>query len=89
MSIEEGLEALLELEERLSEGVITEDTIIAGLSQVGSKKPLLKAGYPEDLINFDFGGGLHSMVVFGDLHFMEIDSLIEFADAPNSIKESN
>lgn len=89
MSIEEGLEALLELEERLDEGVITEETIMAGLSQVGSKKPLLKAGYTEDLLNFDFGGGLHSMVIFGDLHFMEIDSLIEFADAPNRIKESN
>lgn len=87
MSVNEGFEILLELEKELNKKVITDDTVVAGLARVGSDKPLIKAGYPKNLKKFEFGGGLHCIVVFGDLHFMEIDSLIEFADAPKRIKE--
>ena len=87
MTVNEGIEALMELEERIGDGVITEDTIIAGLGRVGSDDPMIKADYPEELIDHNFGGGLHCMVLFGDLHFMEIDSLVTLADAPEKIKE--
>lgn len=87
MTVNEGIEALMELEERIGDGVITDDTIIAGLSRVGSADPMIKADYPEKLIDHDFGEGLHCIVLFGDLHFMEIDSLVTLADAPEKIKE--
>ncbi len=87
MTVNEGIEALLELEERIGDGLITDDTLMAGLSRVGSDDPIIKAGYPEELSDFDFGEGLHCMILFGDLHFMEIDSLISLADAPEKIKE--
>ncbi|MFP4608436.1 MAG: diphthine synthase [Candidatus Aenigmatarchaeota archaeon] len=87
MSVNEGVEALMSLEERTKEGVITEDALLAGLARVGSSELELKAGYPEGLAEHDFGPGLHCMMVFGDLHFMEIDSLIDIADAPKEIAE--
>ena len=87
MTVNEGVKALMHMEEEQSNRVITEDTVVAGLARVGSSEPELKAGYPEDILNHDFGGGLQCMVVFGGLHFMEIESLIAFADAPESIGE--
>ncbi len=87
MDVSEGIEALVELENSENEGLIDEESLLAGLARVGSTEPEIKAGYPEDLKDHDFGPGLHSLVVFGDLHFMEIDSLITLADAPEKIKE--
>ncbi len=87
MDVEEGVKVLLHLEERLDEDVITDETLLAGLARVGSENPEVKAGYPAEVMNHDFGPGLHSLVVFGDLHFMEIDSLVDLADAPEEIKE--
>ncbi len=87
MKVKEGIEALLDLEERLGQGVIDEETLLAGLARVGSARPEIKADYPDKLRSHGFGGGLHSLVVFGDLHFMEIDSLLKLADAPERIKE--
>ncbi|MBS3817437.1 MAG: diphthine synthase [Candidatus Thermoplasmatota archaeon] len=87
MNVEEGIEVLKELEEKLGRGLITEETLLAGLARVGSSDPEVKAGGPEEVAKHDFGGGLHCLVVFGDLHFMEIDSLVNLADAPEEIKE--
>ena len=87
MTVNEGMKALKHIEEEQADGVITEDTVVAGLARVGSSEPELKAGYPKDILNHDFGGGLQCMVVFGELHFMEIESLVAFADAPESIGE--
>ncbi len=85
MTVNEGIEVLLELEENHNKKTITGDTVLAGLARVGSNNPSLKAGYPEYILEHDFGGGLQCMVVFGDLHFMEIESLMKIADAPEEI----
>ncbi len=87
MDVNEGVEALMALEKRSKADVITEDTLLAGLARVGSSDPDIKAGGPKELLKHDFGPGLHCMVVFGSLHFMEIDSLVQLADAPEEIKE--
>lgn len=87
MDVKEGIKALLHLEERLNKEVITEETLLAGLARVGSEETEVKAGYPPEVMNHDFNSGLHSLVIFGDLHFMEIDSLINLAEAPEDIKE--
>ncbi len=87
MSVNEGIEALILLEKRLGEDIVVEDTLFAGLARVGSSDPEVKAGYPKELMEHDFGTGLHCMVLFGELHFMEIDSLINLADAPKEIRE--
>ncbi len=75
MTVNQGVEALLKLEDDVQGEIITEDTLMAGLARVGSDLPEIKVGAPKDLLDYDFGGGLHSMVVFGELHFMEEEAL--------------
>ncbi len=87
MSVNQGVEALLSLEDRIGGGVITQDTLIAGLARVGSDDPEIKADHPEELKEYNFGEGLQCMVVFSDLHFMEIESLRTLAKAPEGIEE--
>lgn len=85
MTVNQGVEVLLALEEKMGEEVITERTVMAGLARVGSREPEVKAGYPRDVLEHDFGEGLHCIIVLGELHFMEIDSLIALARAPEEI----
>ncbi len=75
MTVNQGVEALLMLEEKRREDVITNDTLMAGLARVGSPEPEIRVGNPRELLEHDFGGGLHSMVVFSELHFMEEEAL--------------
>jgi len=42
----------------------------------------LKADFVKALVDFDFGLPPYSLIFPGDLHFMEVDSLIAFAGAP-------
>lgn len=86
MTVNEGVKILLELEDRLGGGVINNNTVLAGLARVGAENVEVKAGFSKDLLEHDFGDGLQCIVVFADLHFMEIDSLLAFADAPEEIK---
>ncbi len=75
MTVNEGVEALLKLEKDVDEGVISDDTVMAGLARVGSAEPEITVGSPKELLEHDFGGGLQCMVVFGELHFMEEEAL--------------
>ena len=75
MTVNEGVEALLKLEGDVGGGVITDDTVMAGLARVGSPEPEIFVGSPNELLEHDFGGGLQCMVVFGELHFMEEEAL--------------
>jgi len=80
MTIREGIDILLEMENRLKEGVISDDTIVCGVARAGSKKPIIKAGSILEVRDFDFGPPLHTLVVVGKLHFMERKALETFAD---------
>ena len=62
--------------------IITPDTVAVGIARAGSDNPTLKADFVKDLANFDFGEPPYSLIFPGDLHFMEVDSLIAFAGAP-------
>ena len=48
---------------------------------------LVRADKIKNLINSDFGGPLHCLMIPGDLHFMEAEALIELADAPKELFE--
>ncbi|MCD6503133.1 MAG: diphthine synthase [Euryarchaeota archaeon] len=87
MTINEGIEILLKIEERRREGVIRNDSILVGIANVGSEDEIIKAGHPRDLIEYDFGEGMHSIVVVGNLHFTEAEALVYLADAPREILE--
>lgn len=87
MTAHQALEWLLEGEKRWGEGLITDRTLICAVSQVGSPNEKLFAGYPEEMMKADLGTPLHTLVIPGDLHFMESFALVRFAGAPDDIIE--
>jgi diphthine synthase len=82
LSINQALKMLREVEEKKQLNVITLDTVAVGVARAGSNNPTLKADFVKDLVNYDFGEPPFSLIFPGDLHFMEVDSLIAFAGAP-------
>lgn len=85
MSGKEALEWLLEGEKKWGEGLIDEDTLMIVASRVGSEKEKITAGYVRDLLQKDLGEPLFTLILPGDLHFMEAYSLVYFAGAPEEI----
>ena len=67
------------------EGLITEDTLAMGIARVGSKDVVVRAGRISELIDFDFGGPLHCIVIPSKLHIVEAEYLVEIAGADSSI----
>jgi diphthine synthase len=86
LSISQAVESLLAVEEKKKNGVITPETVAVGVARAGSNEPTLKADFVKDLARFDFGEPPFSLIFTGDLHFMEVDALIAFADAPVAFK---
>lgn len=87
LTINHALQILLNLEAQKKEHIITSKTLVVGVARAGSPHPVVKAGYVEDIINHDFGAPPHTLILVGNLHFMEAEALIALADAPNEIKE--
>ena len=73
---------LLEVEKKKNQNIITTDTPAVGIARAGSDNPTIKADFLKDLATFDFGEPPFSLIFPGEMHFMEVDSLIAFAGAP-------
>ncbi len=86
LSINEAIKQLLAVEEKRTEGIFTPLTLVVGAARVGSPEPALKADVARELAGYDFGGPPHSLVVPGELHFMEAEALIKFAGAPEKLR---
>jgi diphthine synthase len=78
MTANEAIKTLLEMEEKRKDGVFVSDTLCIVLGNVGSDEPVMKAGKAEELTDEDFGPAPHSLIVPGELHFVEEDYLKEF-----------
>ena len=87
MTINEGLHLLLSMEKRMKRRVITLNTLVVGIARAGSDNPTVKAGYIKEVITHEFGAPPQSLVFPGKLHFMEVEALITFAEAPRQLKE--
>ncbi|MDR3206542.1 MAG: diphthine synthase [Candidatus Methanoplasma sp.] len=85
MTAHQALEWLIEGERKWNEGLITEKTLVCVASKVGSSEEKLSAGYPQDLLKHDLGAPLQTLVLPGNLHFMEAFALVRFAGAPKEI----
>lgn len=79
MTANQGIKYLLELEEKRRESVFTPETLCVVLGNVGSEEEILRAGKARKLLELDFGGPPHSLIVPGKLHFMEEEYLRAFA----------
>ena len=89
MTAHQAIEWLIKGEETWEEGLITDKTLICVVSKAGSSEERISAGYPQDLLKKDLGAPLQTLVIPGDLHFMEAYALVDFADAPKEIIEDD
>ena len=82
MTANEGLKLLIDMEKKLKKNLLKENTKVCVVSGAGSEKPVIRADSIKNLINLDFGKMLHTIVIPGDLHFMEIEALKVLAQLP-------
>jgi len=87
MSAHQAIEWLLEGEKKWGEGLIKDDTLLCVASKIGSASEKVTAGFPHELLKMDLGGPLYTLVLPGNLHFMESYALVHMAGAPESILE--
>ncbi len=81
MTINEGAGLLLEMEAG-SKGSGLEEAVGVGIARAGSTDPTVKADLLPRLLDHDFGGPLHILVIPAELHFMEKEALKILADLP-------
>ena len=86
LSINQALKMLLEVEQKKKLNVATLDTVAVGIARAGNSNPLLKADLIRDLANFDFGEPPYSLIIPGELHFMEAEALMVFGGAPSTFR---
>jgi len=75
MTISEAINILLEIESRKKRGALTKDTFCVGCARIGSNDFVVKSGTAEQLLKENFGKPPHSLIVPGELHFVEEDAL--------------
>jgi len=88
MTANEGIELLLEMEKESEEHVFTERSIVCVVARAGSPSPTIMADRVGNLKEKDFGAPLHTLVVPGNLHFIEIEALIKFAGLPIEVSKN-
>jgi len=82
MTANEGLKLLIEMEKKHNDNLIKMDTVSCIVARAGSKNSVVKADLIENLLDFDFKEPLHTIVILGNLHFMEIEALEVLAQLP-------
>lgn len=75
MTVNQAVEQLLELEETRGEKVYGPSTVAVGLARLGAPDQKIVVAPLSDLLSFDFGGPLHSLVIPGDIHDSEQEFL--------------
>jgi diphthine methyl ester synthase len=79
MTVNAAAEQLLEAEETHKEGVYNGSrTLCVGLARMGQDTQCIRVGTLNELRDFDFGSPLHSLIVCGDLHELELEVLKQF-----------
>lgn len=87
MTANQALEYLLLVESEKNGKITTENSVAVVVARAGSDDPVVKADKIKNLIQMDFGGPLHCLMIPADLHFMEAEALIELAKAPKELFE--
>jgi diphthine methyl ester synthase len=75
MTVQEGLDVLLRIEEERKENIISEDMLAIGIARLGHPDQLIVAGPISELLTTNFGKPLHCIVIPGKLHVVEEEAL--------------
>lgn len=86
MTVGQAVTQLLEVENSRNAGVYSPTTPAIGLARVGSDDQQIIAGTMQELTQVDFGGPLHSLIIPGTMHFLELEAVLEFAIDPETFK---
>ena len=86
LSINQATKMLFDIERKRKMDIINPDQAAIGVARAGSDTPRLKADFLSVLADFDFGPPPHSLIIPGELHFMEVESLIAFGSAPPAFR---
>lgn len=86
MTANQGFEVLLTMEEKLKKNLLTPDTLACVVARAGAENPMVVANTIGKLQKKTYGPPLHTIVIPGDLHFMEIEALELCAGLPLEIK---
>ena len=79
MSVSVAAEQLIEAETTHGEGSYdVNKTLCIGLARMGQPTQQMVAGTLEELKDVDMGGPLHSLIICGELHDLELDIVREF-----------
>lgn len=79
MSVSTASSQLLEAEEKEAKGAYDGDTTLCvGLARMGQSTQCIKAGTLKELLEADMGGPLHSLIICGELHDLELEILKEY-----------
>lgn len=82
MTAVEGIKYLLKMEEKKALKLFNDESIVCVVACAGSENPIVRAGTFKDMQKMDFGPPLHSIVIPGKLHFMELETLTVLAQLP-------
>ena len=87
MSVSCAAEQLLEAEETHNQNVYDGNaTLCVGLARMGQPTQQIVAGTLQELTNIDMGGPLHSLIICGDLHDLELEIIKEYLIENSSYK---
>jgi diphthine synthase len=86
MTANEGFNLLVKMEEKLKKHLITDETLACVVARAGAPDQRIIADTLSNLLKIDFGPPLHTIVIPGSLHFMEIEALELCASLPPELK---
>jgi diphthine synthase len=85
MTANEGFELLLRMEDTLRKRLFSDDTIACVVARAGAPDAAVAANTIKALRTKDFGPPLHTLVIPGNLHFMEVEALELCAGLPSEV----
>ncbi len=85
MTANEGLDLLMQMEAKLKKHLFNSESIVCVVARAGAAEPVVAANTMNNLRKQDFGPPLHTIVIPGALHFMEIEALELCASLPPEI----
>jgi len=78
MTVNDAINNLLKIELKRNEKVFTNNTFCIGCAKIGSLDQKIKAGKASELLKYNFGPGLHCLIVPGKMHFAEEEAIEQF-----------
>ncbi len=80
MDPSQAIKHLLKMEEKRNEEVVNDDSLLVVISRAGSPNPQVVVGELNELMGYEFGSPLHTIIFPGDLHFREKEALDVFGE---------